>query len=188
MFWFSIPPYLPIANSLKYQKAEKCFLQVSRSGDPNVGDWLKSFSLQDSFPLRRDHLTLSRVHHEEDLLYTPEKVPLLNNFQNHVPYLILQFNITYRTEWTVDPGGPVVIILASGSEVRRFDPGRGRWILFQSVEILSMTSFGREVKPWVLCRRFTARKRTSSWNWSLWAKFVGLFTFYVGSDADHLRC
>ena len=25
------------------------------------------------------------------------------------------------------PGGPAVIILASGSEVRGFDPGRGRW-------------------------------------------------------------
>ena len=35
---------------------------------------------------------------------------------------------------------------------------------FQSVKILSMTSFGREVKPWVPCRRFTARKRTSSLN------------------------
>ena len=28
----------------------------------------------------------------------------------------------------VDPGGPVVIILASVTEVRGFDPGRGRWI------------------------------------------------------------
>ena len=28
----------------------------------------------------------------------------------------------------VDPGGPGVIILAYGSEVRGFDPGRGRWI------------------------------------------------------------
>ena len=28
----------------------------------------------------------------------------------------------------VDPGGPVVIILASRSEVRGFDPGRRRWI------------------------------------------------------------
>ena len=28
----------------------------------------------------------------------------------------------------VDPGAPVVIILASGSEVHGFDPGRGRWI------------------------------------------------------------
>ena len=33
---------------------------------------------------------------------------------------------------------------------------------FQSVKILSVTSFGREVKPWVLCHRFMARKRTSS--------------------------
>ena len=31
-----------------------------------------------------------------------------------------------------DLGGPVVIILASGSEDRGFDPGRGRWI-FESV-------------------------------------------------------
>ena len=29
---------------------------------------------------------------------------------------------------TVDPGGSVVIILASGSEVRGCDPGRDRWI------------------------------------------------------------
>ena len=42
----------------------------------------------------------------------------------------------------------MVIILASGSKVRGFDPGRGRWI-FQSVKILSMTSFGMEVKPWI---------------------------------------
>ena len=41
----------------------------------------------------------------------------------------------------------MVIILASEYEVRGFDPGRGRWI-FQSVKILSMASFGREVKPW----------------------------------------
>ena len=29
---------------------------------------------------------------------------------------------------------------------------------FQSAKNLSMTSFGREVKPWVPCRRFTPRK------------------------------
>ena len=28
----------------------------------------------------------------------------------------------------VDPGSPVVIILASGSEVRGLEPGRGRWV------------------------------------------------------------
>ena len=31
---------------------------------------------------------------------------------------------------------------------------------FQSVKILSMTPFGREVKPWIPCRRFTVCKRT----------------------------
>ena len=56
---------------------------------------------------------------------------------------------------------------------------------FQSVKILSMTSFGWEVKPWAPWRRFTARKRTSA---EIRAKFVGLFTLYVGSDADDLRC
>ena len=39
----------------------------------------------------------------------------------------------------VNPSGPVVIILATGSGVDGF---------FQSVKILSMTSFGREVKRW----------------------------------------
>ena len=36
----------------------------------------------------------------------------------------------------VDPGGPVVIILASGSEIRGFDPGRGRWIFFSDCKRL----------------------------------------------------
>ena len=40
----------------------------------------------------------------------------------------------------------------------------GSMDFFQSVKILSMTSFGREVKSWGPCRRFTARKRTSSRN------------------------
>ena len=35
---------------------------------------------------------------------------------------------------------------------------------FQSVKILGMTSSGREVKSWVPCRGFTARKRTSGRN------------------------
>ena len=48
----------------------------------------------------------------------------------------------------------------------RFAGSNPAWVngFFQSIKILSMTSFGREVKPWVPCRRFTARKRTSSRN------------------------
>ena len=32
----------------------------------------------------------------------------------------------------VDPGGLEVIILASGFEVRGFDPGRGRWMFLRA--------------------------------------------------------
>ena len=61
-------------------------------------------------------------------------------------------------EYYVGPSDAAVIILAIGSEVRGFKPDRGRWI-FQSVKILNMTSFGREVKPLVTYRRFTERKK-----------------------------
>ena len=45
----------------------------------------------------------------------------------------------------------MVIILATGSEVHGFKPVRGRWIFFFffGLKIMSMISFGREVKPWV---------------------------------------
>jgi hypothetical protein len=50
-------------------------------------------------------------------------------------------------------GGLVVSMLASGTQVRGFKPGR----IFSGVKILSMPSFGREVKPFAPCRRFAAR-------------------------------
>jgi hypothetical protein len=53
----------------------------------------------------------------------------------------------------------VVSMLASGTQDRGFIPGRSRRI-FSGVKILSMPSFGREVKQFVPCRRFVARKRT----------------------------
>jgi hypothetical protein len=42
-------------------------------------------------------------------------------------------------------GGLVVRMLASGSQVRRFKPDRSLWI-FLYIKILSMPSFGGEVK------------------------------------------
>jgi hypothetical protein len=57
-----------------------------------------------------------------------------------------------------DFGGLVVSMLASGTQVCGFKPGRSRQI-FSGVKILSMPSFGREVKPFVPCCRFAARKR-----------------------------
>ena len=64
------------------------------------------------------------------------------------------------TKGFVDPSCPVVIILASGSEVRGFEPGRGPWtfserknseynFLRKGSKAVSPVS---EVKPWVPCR------------------------------------
>ena len=56
-------------------------------------------------------------------------------------------------------GGLVVSMLASGTQVCGFKPGRSRWI-FTDVKILSMPSSGGEVKESVPCPSFAACKRT----------------------------
>ena len=55
-------------------------------------------------------------------------------------------------------------VLAFGTQVRGVRPGRSRRI-FQGEKILSTPSFGREVKPFVSCRRFTACKRSLNVTW-----------------------
>ena len=80
----------------------------------------------------------------------------------------LQNNLTYSylsviIISTVDLGGPVVIILAPGSEVRGFKPGRGRWT-FSEHKNPECDFLRKGTKPWAPRRRFTARKRTSNRN------------------------
>ena len=55
-------------------------------------------------------------------------------------------------------------MLTFGTQVRGFKPGRRRRI-FQGEKILRTPSFGREVKPFVPCRRFTARIRSLNVTW-----------------------
>ena len=74
----------------------------------------------------------------------------------------------------------MVIILATGSEVRGLKPGRGRWI-FQRVKILSMTSFRREVKPWHV-KETQAEIRASEQNLSEFSLLT------LENDANDLRC
>ena len=57
-------------------------------------------------------------------------------------------------------------VLTFGTQVRGFKPGRRRRI-FQGEKILRTPSFGREVKPFVPCRRFTACKRSLNVTWKL---------------------
>ena len=55
-------------------------------------------------------------------------------------------------------------VLVFGTQIRGFKPGRSRRI-FQGEKILSTPSFGREVKPFVPCRRFTECKRSLNVTW-----------------------
>ena len=55
-------------------------------------------------------------------------------FKNYFPKVLLRLCDFAKTckltaYHCIDPGGPVVIILATGSEVRDFKPGRGRLII-----------------------------------------------------------
>jgi hypothetical protein len=60
--------------------------------------------------------------------------------------------------------GLVVSVLASGTQVHGFKPGRSRRI-FGAKKILSMPSFGGEVKPSVPCRSFAACKKSLQLPW-----------------------
>ena len=55
-------------------------------------------------------------------------------------------------------------VLAFGTQVRWFKPGRSRRI-FQGEKILSTSSFGREVKTSVPCRSFAACKISLNVTW-----------------------
>ena len=46
-------------------------------------------------------------------------------------------------------GGLVVSILTTGTRIREFKPNRSRWIFLGVRKILSMPSFGGEVKEFV---------------------------------------
>jgi hypothetical protein len=73
-------------------------------------------------------------------------------------------------------GGLGVSMLASGTQVGGLKPG---WScrIFQGEKILSMLSFGGEVKPSVPCHRFSACKRFLQMAWN--SPFVGKITRHL---------
>jgi hypothetical protein len=68
-------------------------------------------------------------------------------FPRGVTYALTTPDIT-KPKYTPSDGfgGLVVSMLASGSRVRGFEPDRSRWIFSDVKKILSMPSFGGEVK------------------------------------------
>jgi hypothetical protein len=74
--------------------------------------------------------------------------------RGYKPFSLVKFRTTICPDRS-GFGGLVVSMLASGTRVRGFKPGRSRRS-FSDEKILSMPSFGSEVKPFAPCRRFAA--------------------------------
>ena len=77
-----------------------------------------------------------------------------SNFMFFIPYMFSQKYIIQRKHSKIH----------HLSQVRGFKPGRSRRV-FQRKNILSTPSFGRELKPFVPCRRSTACKRSLNVTW-----------------------
>ena len=73
--------------------------------------------------------------------------------------LMMEESAAYNDETQMKESTPVVQWLSYSPLDPRFAGSIPAGVdgFFQSVKIRSMTSFGREGKPWVPCRRFTAR-------------------------------
>jgi len=78
---------------------------------------------------------------------------LYNNFVTVYNEISYGYCVNNRLRWSRGS------VLAFGTQVRGFKPGRSRRI-FKGEKIFSTPSFGREVKPSVPCRRFAACKRS----------------------------
>ena len=78
--------------------------------------------------------------------------PTLFHFWGYMKTLVYQTTVDTQQDST-----PVVTWLSYSPLDQRFAGSKPAGVdgLFQSVKIQSMTSFGRDVKPWVPCRRFT---------------------------------
>ena len=89
----------------------------------------------------------------------------------------------------VDHGGLVVIILVTGSEVRGFKSGRGRWIFSErkNPEYDFLRKGSKAVGSRFVDLRHVQEPQAEI-RASEQTKFVGLLTLTVESDANDLRC
>jgi hypothetical protein len=82
----------------------------------------------------------------------------ISHIQLHITDLLFTKDQSQQLRWSRGS------VLAFRTQDRGFKPFRSRRI-FQGEKILSTPSFGREVKPSVPCRRFTACKRSLNSTW-----------------------
>ena len=131
----------------------------------NSTEW---FTLQAEKSLVFKSVICSRQCIQKSLQFPEESTRRIASLFRHcgISLLRLQHWKPCLSSVLVDHGGPVFIILATGSEVSGFSPGRGRWIFSESKNA-EYDLLRKGSKPWIPRRRFTARKRTSSRNQSL---------------------
>ena len=91
-------------------------------------------------------------------------------------FILSHMNTMYRLRWSRGS------VLAFSTQVRGFKPGRSRRI-FRAKKILSMPSFGGEVKPSDPCRRFTACKKSLNLRGS---RNLGKITGHLSRPQFHL--
>jgi hypothetical protein len=137
------PPRLKHNNSWRL-----CCFRM-RDSSKCVSKW--SEEPTDSYPMFNFRFT--RLHHARRvcLQYSPTVIISNLTFQSATEIKLNRQEDGF--------GGLVASMLASGTQVRGFKPGRRLWI-FTVVKILSMPSSGGEVKESVPCPSFVACKRT----------------------------
>ena len=101
-------------------------------------------------------MCMIRSFHDSQTARPVDKGPCGCPWEAHYLFLIYSCQ---RLRWSRGS------VLAFGTQVRGFRPGRSRRI-FKGEKILSTPSFGGEVKPSVPCRRFAACKRSQNVAWN----------------------
>ena len=106
--------------------------------------------------------------HTHALRLLESAVDRLGVFYKKVGSVILQMFLVFVLQFSnylnVKHQQTQLCLLRHRTQVRGFKPGRSRRI-FQDEKILSTPSFGREVKLFLPCRRYTACKRSLNVTW-----------------------
>jgi hypothetical protein len=115
---------------------------------------------------------------------TPETKQLTQPSCLHLFFVVVLNYLFFMTLDVSGFGGLGVSVLASGTQVRGFKPGQsGR--IFKGGKILSTSSFGREVKPRVPCRRLAAYKKSLNVPWK--SAFRKIYRSYSPPISSNFR-
>ena len=106
----------------KFLSGQGQHIQNDREAQINITQWFQSLAVT----------SMIQVHKCWSHGVTNISIPEANMLKNSSTLAVsVQINLSIKLGF-VDPSGQVVITLATGSEIRRFNPGRGRWMFFRA--------------------------------------------------------